>query len=399
MPPGGSRSPAMDVLRGGAILGILLINLQSFSSVQADFINPTASGRLTAGDVSLWLVVHVLIRQKLLSILALLFGASLWLHTTRSRGPADTDVQWNRLLWLLVLGLVHGYLIWQGDILYSLALCGLVVYRFRRGSSRRLLVMASACLCVPSVIFAVGLLSEPYWPSELRALATGLWDPPQARVDHEIATYRAGWVEQMAERAPATFFNQTAVFAAWRFWRLSAWMLFGIVLARVGIFGESPPRRMLVKMLVVGICMGLPLELLGLERAFAARWRFPETFFSLWQFNYWSSVGLAFGWSASAVLLCQARYIRVLQAGLSAVGRMALTNYLFQTACCAWIYHGHGLGLVGRTHAGQHLALFAGLTAVQVGFSVVWLRYFRQGPIEGLWRSLAGGARIHGFLY
>ncbi|MDH3266754.1 MAG: hypothetical protein OEM25_07300, partial [Gammaproteobacteria bacterium] len=113
---GAERIASLDVLRGVAILGILVMNIYAFAMPFIAYSNPLAMGGEEARNIGTWFFTHILFDQKFLSIFAMLFGAGMILMTTRaeSRGAHYARIYYRRLFWLLILGAVHGYLIWVG---------------------------------------------------------------------------------------------------------------------------------------------------------------------------------------------------------------------------------------------------------------------------------------------
>jgi len=128
------RIASIDVLRGVALLGILIINIPLFSMVEAVLFNPTAFGDFTGANRVVWILSYLFGDQKFMTLFSMLFGAGIVLMAERaeSKGLRPAGLHYRRMLWLMVIGCLHGYLLWFGDILYLYGLCGLVVYLFRR---------------------------------------------------------------------------------------------------------------------------------------------------------------------------------------------------------------------------------------------------------------------------
>lgn len=125
---------ALDVLRGFALLGILLINIQAFAMPPLKFLNPSLSNLMEGVDFWIWLVSHTLANHKFITIFSMLFGAGIILMTTRTEagGQSPLGIHYRRMFWLMVFGLVHAYLVWAGDILFIYGALGLVAYGFRK---------------------------------------------------------------------------------------------------------------------------------------------------------------------------------------------------------------------------------------------------------------------------
>ena len=127
------RIAPLDTLRGFALLGILVMNIQSFSMISAAYNNPTAYGDLSGANWWVWLLGHLLADQKMYGIFSMLFGAGILLMTSRAEERGSSlGLHYRRMMWLILFGLLHAHLLWPGDILYTYGMCGLLVYLFRR---------------------------------------------------------------------------------------------------------------------------------------------------------------------------------------------------------------------------------------------------------------------------
>ena len=150
-----ARIDSIDVLRGFALLGILVMNVQLFAMPEAAYYNPTAYGDLEGANLYVWLGGRLLADQKFMTIFSMLFGAGIVLMTTRAEARGETHrVHYRRMGWLALIGLLHAHLLWAGDILFLYAVCGMLVYPFRGLSPGRLLVVGTATVAVASAIFA-----------------------------------------------------------------------------------------------------------------------------------------------------------------------------------------------------------------------------------------------------
>jgi uncharacterized protein len=382
---------AIDVLRGFALLGILIINIQSFSMPWAAYFNPTAYGDLTGSNPWVWVLSHILADQKFMTIFSLLFGAGIVLLTTRleARGQSAWKIHYRRNFWLLLFGLAHAYLIWSGDILALYGLCALVVFWLRRLSPRWLMVGGLLSLAVPSGLVWFGAATIDYWPPEQYAEMLADWQPAAVAIQQELAAYRGNWLAQMEARIPQSLESQTYALSFWGFWRAGGLMLIGMALYKWGVVTAKRSPRFYATMAVVGLAVGLSAAAYGVQQNFVHDWDMAFSRFGPgFQFNYWGSVLVSSGYIGLVMLWVQWRGLARIQAALAAVGRMALSNYLLHTLIATTIFYGHGFGLFGSVdRTGQVIIVFA-IWAFQLVWSPIWLRYFRFGPAEWLWRSL-----------
>lgn len=385
------RQVQLDVLRGFAVLGILVMNIQAFSMPIAAYTNPTVWGDLTGLNYAVWLSGHLLADQKMMALFSVLFGAGIVLFAERAqaREHSATRLHYRRMFWLLVFGLLHAYLLWFGDILVLYAVCGAVVFWARRWSIVPLLVTGLLVLSVSSVIYLFFGLSLPHWPAEqVAAMIDESWQPTAEVLAREVAAYRGGWLAQMEMRVPTVIMFQTFVLAIWGFWRAAGLMLIGMALYKSGILGGTRSTSVYLTFIAVGALIGLPLVAYGVVWNTGNEWQLSSMFLGT-QFNYWGSVLVMLGWIGTLCLICRGGVLTWLTDRLAAVGRMAFSNYLMQTVICVSLFYGHGLGWYGEVERSGQVLVVLAIWLLQLWYSPLWLRRFEQGPMEWLWRRLA----------
>ncbi|MDE2782819.1 MAG: DUF418 domain-containing protein [Gemmatimonadota bacterium] len=383
------RIASIDVLRGFAVLGILIVNMQGFARVPSAYMNPASGAAFDGAEAWIWTAVYILADTKFISIFSMLFGAGIAMMSERmaSRGVAGTGLHYRRQFWLLVIGLVHAYLIWHGDILVAYALCGLLLYPLRKLGARTLLWIGGCAVAFVVPFWLLAGLSIPYWPEADRLELLAEWAPPQEVLESEIAAFRGGLGEQLSVRAPIAFTLQISAFLGLFVWRAGGLMLVGMGLYKLGVLAAAHSATFYRRMAVIGIGAGLPLAVAGawykLDQGFA----FETVMFQGALFNYVGSVGVFLGYLGLVMLMVQFSRLPELTARLAATGRMALTNYIAQSVICTLVFYGHGLGLFERVAAPGRMGIVFGIWALQLLWSPWWLKRFRFGPLEWLWRS------------
>jgi uncharacterized protein len=390
MQPSDQRIDALDVLRGFAVLGILVMNIQTFSMPMAAYLNPTAYGSLEGINGVVWGISHLLTDQKMMALFSMLFGAGIVLFCERAdaAGRSVAGFHYRRNAWLLIFGLLHGYLLWYGDILFLYALCAFVLYPLRNKSARTLVKLAIVFLSVSSIMYlltAFGLQSMP--EEDLAAQIMPQWQPTAEQINTEIAAYQGNWMSQMALRVPTTLEMQGLALVLWGFWRASGMMLLGMALYKTGIMTGKADIAVYRNLLMTGLLVGLPLSAYGIFWNVNNNWQLSSMFAGS-QFNYWGSVLISLGWMGALLIVLKKQLLRRLTDRLAAAGRMAFTNYIMQTLICGLIFYGHGLGLFGQVERWGQLLIVLGIWTLQLWWSPIWLRHFRFGPLEWLWRSL-----------
>ncbi len=414
----GERLFALDALRGVGVLGILVMNIYAFAMPFAAYTNPFAWGGTEFHNLATWFATHILFDQKFMSIFSMLFGAGIVLMSERAdaRGASFAGIYYRRMFWLMVIGLVHAYLIWFGDILYFYAVTGMVVFLFRRQTPRTLIVIA--CLLLPVAVlfgYAGGTYMEDLkaraetYAAEAQAGETlddeaqaviDEWDAARAfllpgpeEIQKDLDAYRGEYAGIVTHRAPFLISFQFEGLPFFILWRVGGLMLIGMALMKLGVLSGRRSRDFYVRVMLVGYAVGLPLTV------FSAINLYTHDFDPLYQFriggvpNYFGSILVAFGHVGLVMLILKAGAAQRLMSRFAAVGRMALSNYLLHSIVMTTIFYGYGLGLYARVPRFWQMALVAAMIGLQLMVSRWWLARFRFGPVEWLWRTLTYGRR------
>ena len=369
------RNVTLDFVRGVAILGILLLNISAFGLAKAAYLNPAWSGNASLSDAWTWALLDLLAQVKFLTLFALLFGAGLQLLLPRGK-------RWiqSRLTLLALLGFIHGLFFWDGDILLAYALVGLVSWRMVREAHHvKSLFNTGVVLYLTgiAVLVLLGLISG--------TAANRSWAPDAANLQYEQYWKLHGGMEAVSNRADMLSDNLLALGAQYG-WQLAGMMLMGAALMRSGWlkgqFSLRHYRRTGALLVAAGMAVNLPAIFAQWYLAWDYRW----CAFLLQAPRELSAPLQAIGYAALAwgywPQLCRFRLV----GAIACVGRMALTNYLLQTLICTTLFY--HLGLFMRFDRLQLLAFVPPIWAVNLLVSSLWLRRFRQGPVEWLWRQL-----------
>jgi uncharacterized protein len=384
------RIEQLDTLRGVALLGILAMNIQSFSMVDSAYMNPTTFGDFGGANYAVWWICHLFADQKFMTLFSMLFGAGIVLQTSRQERThgRSAAIHYRRMAVLLLFGLLHAYLLWHGDILTSYALCGMLVYLFRNRRPWLLVPLGILSLAVPSLLFWLVQRSMASWSPEAVAGFVRDFAPTANDINAEIEAFRGGWMAEFWQRLPASLELQTVFFAYLVVWRVTGNMLLGMALFKLGILTGRRSLSFYVTLIAVALLIGLPVILYGVKRIGDENWDTLYLIFTGDQFNYWGSILMALGWIGLVMLACMNPGYRPITHSLAAVGRMALTNYLMQTLICTTLFYGHGFGLYGQVSRVGQFGIVIAIWIAQLILSTLWLRYFLFGPAEWLWRTL-----------
>jgi uncharacterized protein len=386
------RIKSLDALRGAGVLGMLAVHIQLFAFPSLARWNPTAYGDLTGVNWWAWLATLLLADGKFITIFAMLLGVSIVMLASDggARRPSAWRAHMRRMLVLLLLGFLHAYLLWYGDMLVPLSLSGMVVFFARRLSAGKLLVLGACVFAIGSLLPVALTWSTAHADPAALAAWKQQWTPRPETIALEIAQYRGGWAEQMAHRVPAALDTETSYFVTHLFWQAAGLMLIGMSFFKAGVLSAARSRAFYVRMAAFGFGFGILLNVLGVWRSFSTGWDLLDFVLVSQPLHYWGNLFVALGWTALVMHLYQRGWqLR----SLSAVGRMALSNYLLQSVICTTIFYGTGLGLFGRVDRAGQLVFVVGIWAFQLLASRAWLSYFAVGPVEWLTRWLVFGRR------
>ena len=384
------RIVSLDLLRGFAVLGILIMNIQSFSMIGAAYINPAANGDLIGLNKLTWILSNLFADSKFMSIFSMLFGVGIIIFTERAleKGRRAGRLHYRRNFWLLIFGMIHAYLIWYGDILVAYSLCAFFAFVFRNLKPKTLLIYSILFFVVPILFTVASGLSIQYWPEESYNQNMQSWMPDAATIEAETTAMRGSWIEQMGHRVPGAIFLQTFLFFWQSFWRVMSMMLLGMALFKWGILSAAKSKSFYIKMAFVCLSLGLLLTGTGIFQNFSYNWSMDYSMFIGSMYNYVGSVGVALGYIALVMLLSKSASAHGFKNIISSIGKMAFTNYILMSVICTFTFYGHGLGLFGKIERGNQILFVIAVWAILLIISPLWLKKFQYGPLEWLWRVL-----------
>lgn len=376
--------------------------------------DPTISGGSTGWNLKVWMMDNMFFEGTMRGLFTMLFGAGVILQTTRGEerggGILVADIYYRRILWLLLFGVVHVYLmLWHGDILYPYAIFGLMLFPFRNAASKYLLTAGLFLLLCGSLIAVKhyqedkeikieGLMAE-----QIKAQGDSLTDEQKESFD-EWDEYKNSkkteeqvqeWNEEMMQGYWSIvmfklglnqFMQSTLVYVFW-FYDILSMMLIGMAFFKWKIFQGGHSWKTYLGMMVVGYAIGLSVN--WYETNLVVSSGFDLLAMSQAEQTY--QLGRVFtilGHIGFFMLFIKSGILGFLQSSLSAVGKMALSNYLIHTIICTTFFLGYGFGKFGSLERYELYYVVTTIWVVQLIYSPIWLRYFRYGPAEWLWRSL-----------
>ncbi|MFZ3482932.1 DUF418 domain-containing protein [Sphingomonas sp. 3-13AW] len=416
------RLVSLDVLRGFALLGILVLNVETFAGPSSLHDIPMGTGHVAfVGwhaplDYLILSIKWMFFEGKMRTLFAMLFGAGAVLLTQRLEQGAQperaADIFCRRNLWLLLFGLIHGTLIWMGDILFNYALLALLfLFPLRRVATRKLILLGLIVgivgggiglvrrIDVPTILRQETLVGEARaaiaahrtpTPAQRQALAAQAKEDAGAAksIAEEVQAGRSPFLESIAPRADMFLKVQFALFTSGMVLEVVGSMMLGMGLYKSGFFTCALPRRRYVEIAALGYAVTIPIVVTGLvqaaaggfSQAAAVRWLFlPYTF---------EIIPGAVANAAVLLLVIRQGWLRPVTGALANVGRTALSNYVLTSILCQFLFAWGPWKLFGVLEYYQQLYAVAGVWAINLIASALWLRAFRYGPLEWVWRSL-----------
>jgi uncharacterized protein len=390
------RIYTLDVVRGFALLGILIMNMPGFANsffVEADGSHLWSVPLDRAAEV----IREMLFSGKFNSMFSLLFGIGFTIQFKRMQEMAPghaTQLYLRRLLVLLAFGLLHAMVFWPGDVLHVYALLGLLLLLvLRHASDRAIFIMIGALLLYPAASGLARLLvMTPEITAGLVAQAKSL------EASNNLAFGSGSFTDAVREHTREFIYFYDNGWSLWSnlgfYVQMATTMLIGVLIGRHQLPQRIPEfmpwiRRLQWWALGIGLVCAVTFgTIFQIDRAPG-----PSPLKVLGSITYvLSRLAMMSFYVLTIVRLAQLPVWKSRFAPMAAAGRMPLTNYLMQTAICTTLFYGWGLGLWGTVGPAAQLALaFAIFFLVQVPLSILWLRGFNYGPLEYLWRVLTYG--------
>jgi len=412
------RIVIIDSLRGIALLGILLMNIPYFGMPEPGTDNLVLRHELGTINQSVWYVVGWVFEGSQRAIFSMLFGAGVILFVSRlekrAAGMAPAEYFIRRQLWLLVFGLFDAFvLLWYGDILFGYAVAGVIMFVFRKLSPKYLLLAATVSLVLMMVrenrelykqkgVIAKGEAIAKMDTSKVK-LTEDQRDDLAAMTGFKERADSAGQRKRMEKNQRHMRDNYAVLYETvsenstslemeesyYAIWDILLFMFLGMAFFKMGILTGDVPVKLYWWLFIIGMGGGLILSYFRLQpvlqyhfnRYVIAKhvlfgyYEISRTFRSLGIFGL-IMLGYKSGWCKGFFSL------------MRPVGQMAFTNYLMQSLLCGSFFYGIGLGMFGKLQRYELYFVVAAVWIIEIIWSHVWLRYFRFGPMEWVWRSL-----------
>ena len=399
----GSRLASLDFIRGIAVLGILAANIVAFGQPFSAYMYPAAF-TVPHSDAEdwMWVAQFVLIDNKMRGLFTILFGAGMMLFMEKAWARGSSRwLQARRLGWLGLFGLIHYFLIWRGDILFSYAACGMIALLLVRVSGKWQLRLGLLGYLAGAILWG-GMMSLMYLAAD-----TEVGDPGAP-----LADVRAG-LEQGKQNELADGVLQTEIISEGRYGDYVAhmvgehasdlaffiflWlfetlplMLIGMALYRFGFFSGGLDPGKMKRWGWIGLLAGGAVSLLIALWVRDGGFTYYGTQAAMVGFSFLPRFAMILGLAALLALWAPTA-TGWLGERLSYAGRAAFTNYLGTSVVMMLVFHGWALGLFGQLGRTELYLVVLLAWALMLAWSKPWLLKFRYGPLEWLWRCLTYG--------
>lgn len=411
------RIQTIDLIRGLALLGILMMNIPGFGFLNAALF--PILRKADGPDFAAFAIVGTAFEGTMRGLFSMLFGAGMVLFTMNKHesgnGPTVAEFYYRRLLWLVLFGIFNAYvLLWFGDILFFYGLCGMLLFPFRRTKAGWLIALAVLCM-------GINMIRTEIWYGDLRTTRAGYLEAVRLEKAHKKPTpkqkeAKAGWEKfeknfkpdpkKEAKELQSMRGNYSTVFTYllprnsgsetygtyFGAWDMLFMMFIGMALLQWGFFSNKLSTSTYALTLLIGYGLGLLIswfyvhaQVGWIQQVGQMVDTYRTTPFQLYDIR---RVLLALGHASLLLLVYRSAVAPWLMKSLTAVGQMAFTNYLMQSIICTLFFYGYGLGYYGKLAYHQLYYVVAAVWVFQLILSPIWLSYFRFGPFEWLWRSL-----------
>lgn len=398
------RIHSLDVIRGIAICGVLLVNIIAMAGPQMGMMDPAAWHDPSNADLAVFIGVRIAIEGKFLSMFSLLFGIGLMLQTRRMESvDGGVGRYWRRIGLLAMMGTVHGLLLWWGDILLAYAIVASLAIWLRNVTTQTLGALAISAMLVGQLVMASALLSMAAIPPEATVLGAEMvreipiadgapaWmarvldQPDLLRMfsAFEVGAFgEGGLLWSFGLRAALFLGTLSGLFGGYGFIVLSLFIT-GMWAVKSGFLDDPTAQGRVARWAVF---IGLTLELLGSGLCALGGWHFNLAVGSGEALRTVSKPILAVGMFAGLLRVVGPGVPPTILAPFASAGRMALTNYLGQSVITVVLMSHWGFGWFGTMGRAQTFGLCLVILAFQLAASHLWLMRFSRGPMEALWR-------------
>ena len=409
------RIHSIDVLRGIAVFGILLMNIIGFGLPMPSYGDPTIAGGSTGINLYTWITTNLFFEGTMRAIFSMLFGAGFIILTSRNEdrgaGLEVADVHYRRVIWLVIFGIIHAYLLlWTGEILFSYGLMGLFLFPFRKLAPKVLFIAGIVLICLGSLWDNLEhhTLKETHQKAVIASAekekgnkisleltrALEKWEskvkdskPTPEIINERIESMHKGYFSIVKTLAPVNYRFHKIYPYRYDVFDVLSMMLIGMALFKLGIFSASKPYGFYWTLVFVGYAIGVTVNILETKHVIDNEFSIISFSESGMTYNL-GRFFTAMGHIGLIMLFCKSGILKYISSRLAAVGKMALTNYIMHTLICDIFFLGFGFSMFGKLERHELYYVVFSIWIFQMILSPIWLKRFNYGPLEWGWRYL-----------
>lgn len=407
------RISSVDLIRGVAVLGILVINIVGLGLPDPAYFDPSAYGGSTGWNLRAFFINSIFFEGAMRGLFSMLFGAGIILFMQikeeAGAGLELAETWYRRLILLILFGMVHSYLlVWPGDILFSYGIIGLLLFPFRNSRPRNLVLLAAGIL-IAGMVMNIGEAETAKRQQKNYFEALEMFEKGET-VPHSVLMDYYGWIERYAvmkptvdklenrvgnmqsgyfsavkEMAKDSYYFESEYHYRHHYFDILSMMLLGMALLRLRVLQAERSLRFYALLMLLGYGIGIPINIWETKTYIESGFDLI-TYYELLRTYDLGRIPIMLGHVGLIMLFFRSGMFKFLQHSLMAVGRMALSNYLLQTIIANIIFI--GFAQYGRMQRYELYYIVLAIWVFQVVSSTIWLKYFAFGPFEWLWRSL-----------
>ena len=387
-----ARIQSLDVIRGIAVLGILIMNIIAHALPFEAYGNPLSYGVQTAADGYAWIISNLFANGTMRSLFSILFGVSIILLTQNKEKKVAKRFFIRRCLFLALFGLFHAHvMLFFGDILFSYAIVGMVIFFWQDISIKTTYIIITLFILLSLILFGFFALVGANVPEAAQEMALEI-----ARIKTlslvQIIAHSGTYLDAFKVNSGISIEMQT-INILFLFIDVAPLMLLGFNLYRTGFITGKKSCGCYVKAMIIGLVIGTAVNGYLIHFSLERNFDMPAQMFFMSIIDF-SRIALSISFISMVHIIMKMGVLKSMVEALASVGKMALSCYLAQSLIALILFNGFGFDLYNKFGRAELMIFVVGIWAILIIFSHFWLKSYKYGPAEWLWRSLSYGRKL-----
>ena len=387
-----ARIQSLDVIRGIAVLGILIMNIIAHALPFEAYGNPLSYGVQTAADGYAWIISNLFANGTMRSLFSILFGVSIILLTQNKEKKVAKRFFIRRCLFLALFGLFHAHvMLFFGDILFSYAIVGMVIFFWQDISIKTTYIIITLFILLSLILFGFFALVGANVPEAAQEMALEI-----ARIKTlslvQIIAHSGTYLDAFKVNSGISIEMQT-INILFLFIDVAPLMLLGFNLYRTGFITGKKSCGCYVKAMIIGLVIGTAVNGYLIHFSLERNFDMPAQMFFMSIIDF-SRIALSISFISMVHIIMKMGVLKSVINALASIGKMALSCYLAQSLIALILFNGFGFDLYNKFGRAELMIFVVGIWAILIIFSHFWLKSYKYGPAEWLWRSLSYGRKL-----